>query len=31
MTIFMVVSFIVLVANEIGWFDFLGRPLIDPL
>ena len=31
MTIFMVVSFVVLVMNEIGWFDFLGTPLIDPL
>lgn len=31
MTIFMVASFVVLVMNEIGWFDFLGTPLIDPL
>lgn len=31
MTIFLVTSFVVLVMNEIGWFDFLGRPIIDPL
>jgi hypothetical protein len=31
MTIFLVASFIVLVMNEIGWFDFLGSPIIDPL